>query len=252
MNICKRNHKILFFSLFILSALTACEKNIEYEKLTGQLIGYVRLYENNWTPASDYSGVEITVEGSNPEISVLTDEKGQYIIDDLESGIYNIIFNKEGYGQYIIFGYQFVGGNKPATLGQKDLYQLLDFQIVNLQISEFEDNLFPVVNVTATAINSSGYTYPFCRCYLGDEQNVSYKNYVSSSTDQFFNETGDFSFTLYIDTLKFPTGSELFLVMYPATEAVQYYTDIESGKKIYTSVNYNNPSNVANITIPEF
>jgi hypothetical protein len=41
--------------------------------------------------------------------------------------------------------------------------------------------------------------------------------------------------------------------MYPAIGSYEYnYTDINTGKEIYTTVNYNSPSNVASITIPEF
>jgi hypothetical protein len=39
--------------------------------------------------------------------------------------------------------------------------------------------------------------------------------------------------------------------MYPASDRSQYFTDINTGYKIYTSVNINKPSEVVNIAIPE-
>ncbi|MGQ1945470.1 carboxypeptidase-like regulatory domain-containing protein [Geofilum sp. OHC36d9] len=253
MNIYKRNSRILFFSFFILLINNACEKNVEYEKLSGQLVGYVQLFDNKRILLSDNSGVEITLEGSSSEIKVYTNESGQYVIDNLETGTYNILFNKDGYGQYKIYGKPFVGGNKPTTLGQRYLYQFIDCQIDNVQITEIEDAYYPSVFVTANALNQNEHPYPWCRYYLSNKQTVSYENYISSTADHLFYDSGDFNFILYIDTLQFPTGSELYLIMYPAISSYEYnYTDINTGKEIYTTVNYNNPSNVASIIIPEF
>jgi hypothetical protein len=261
MNSYQRNSILVIFSLLIVLVISACERNIGYEKLTGQLIGNIQLVDEKTNLVSDNSGVEIVVEGSNPEIKVYTDKKGQYIINDLETGIYNIIFNKEGYGQYKIIGFQFVGGNKPASTGQRYLYKLVDFKIENVQISTIDNSINPMFLVTAHSSISRDNPYPMIRYYLSDEPNVSYNNYISTTIDYLIFNAGECSFSLSIDTLIFPTGSDIYLVLYPATEnwqyytateSSQYYTDIESGNKIYTSVNINNPSNIAGITIPKF
>jgi hypothetical protein len=251
MKIFKINNNIRGFILFILLLNTACEKETEYEVLSGQLIGYVTLYDNDRNNISDNSGAEIIIEGSNPQIKVLTDEDGQFTIDNLNSGIYNIVFKKEGFCQHKIVSYQFIGGNKPATIYQTALYSLSDFQIDNLEITDLEMQYSVEFMVTAKVSNQNENTSSYFRYYLSDKADISYKNYISTDAAYSFSGNEEISFYLQIDTLKFPIGSELYLIMYPASEIYQYYIDINSGNKIYTSININKPSEVANITIPE-
>lgn len=251
MKIFKKNNKILILSFFILLLNIACEKETEYEVLSGQLIGYVTLYDSDRTKLSDNSGVEVIVEGSNPQIKASTDEDGQFIIDNLKSGIYNIVFNKEGYCQHKIVSYQFVGGNKPATLYQTSLYGLSNLQIDSLEITDLERQYTVEFVVTAKVTKQNENTSSYCRFYLSNTPDISYKNYSTTDIVYSFSSNEYISFYLQIDTLKFPIGSELYVIMYPASEPYQNYTDINTGNKIYTSININNPSEVANITIPE-
>jgi hypothetical protein len=247
----KTDNKIIVFTFFILLLNIACEKETDYEVLSGQLIGYVTLYDTDRTKLSDNSGVEVIIEGSNPQIKASTDEDGQFIIDNLKSGIYNIVFNKESYCQHKIISYQFVGGNKPATIYQTSLYSQSNLQIDSLKITDLERQYTVEFMVNAKVSSQKENLSSYCRYYLSDEPDISYKNYISTDIAYSFSGNEDISFYLQIDTLKFPIGSELYVIMYPASETYQYYTDINTGNKIYTSININKPSEVANITIPE-
>jgi len=245
----KINNIIIVFTFFILLLIIACEKDTEYEELSGQLIGYVTLYDSDRTKLSDNSGVEIIVEGSNPQLKTSTDENGQFVIDNLKSGIYNIILNKESYCQHKLVSYQFVGGNKPATIYQTALYSQSNLQIDSLKITDLESKYFVEFMVNAKVSNQNSTSY--CRYYLSNKPDISFENYITTDIVYNFSGNKDISFYLQIDTLKYPIGSELYLIMYPASEKNQYYTDINTGNIIYTSININKPSKVANITIPE-
>jgi len=247
----KINNKIIVFIFFILLLNIACEKETEYEVLSGQLIGYVTLFGSDRTRLSDNSGVEVIIEGSNPQIKTSTDENGQFVIDNLKSGIYNIVFNKDGYCQYKIVSYQFVGGNKPAIIYPTSLYSQSNLQIDSLKITELESQYTVEFIVNAKISNQNENSSYYCRYYLSNEPDISYKNYISTNIAYNFSGNEDLSFYLQIDTLKFPIGSELYMIMYPASEKFQYYIDINTGNKIYTSININKPSEVTNITIPE-
>jgi hypothetical protein len=169
----------------------------------------------------------------------------------LKSGIYNIVFNKESYCQHKIISYQFVGGNKPATIYQTSLYSQSNLQIDSLKITDLERQYTVEFMVNAKVSSQKKNLSSYCRYYLSDEPDISYKNYISTDIAYSFSGNEDISFYLQIDTLKFPIGSELYVIMYPTSETYQYYTDINTGNKIYTSININKPSEVANITIPE-
>ena len=258
MGILKRNYKKLMYIYIIVLLSVACEKKTEYEVLSGQLIGYVNLNDIDGTKMSDNSGVEITLEGSHSQVTASSEINGQYTFDNLKSGIYNIVFNKEGFCQHKIISFQFVGGNKPAITYPADfayptnLYRTLNIQIDSLAISilkkNYEVRLMGTAKVTCQNENSLFFT----RYYLSNIPDVSYKNYISTSY-QVHRTPGNeyFTFHLPIDTLKFPAGTKLYLIMYPASETGQGYIDINTGKKIYTSININMPSKIANITVPD-
>lgn len=248
MHVLKRNSKIPIILFFILFLVIACEKDTEY--LTGQLIGYVSLYDSESKKMPDNSGVEVIVEGSIPQNKTLTDENGQYVIDNLKSGTYNVIFNKEGYCQHKIIGYQFVGGNRPASAGSTAIFGVSDFQINDPDITVIFNLPHRVAfTVTAKTPGISG----LCRYFVSNGSDVSYMKYALTGVTAINNAHGERNiyFQFHVDPSNFPSGSELYLIMYPATERHQYYTDINSNRKIYTSINVNKPSEVANITIPQ-
>lgn len=244
------NIKISIIFLFVLLIAFACEKETEYNVLSGKIIGYVSLTDCQGKSPSDKSGVEILLEGSNPATRTFSDVNGKFIIDDLKSGIYNIVFNKEGYGQHKIIAYQFVGGNKPTTLYSTNLYELSNILIDSLELSESEEyfNVDLLITAKLTRQNEN-YTRSF-RYYLSNTPDVSYKNYISTSS--FYSYYDELLFLQSrIDTVKFPVGSELFMIVYPSSGNYQCYIDVNSGKAIYSSITIENASNVVSIIVPE-
>jgi hypothetical protein len=234
----------------ILLLTSACEKDTELKLRSGQLFGNVSLI-NESQLAQNKSGVEIRIEGSEPELKTTTDESGQFTISNLVSGTYNVIFNKEGFCEHKIIGYQFIGGNKPASLGNIDIYLKPTFQITNLEISQAnvestEINLLIKANVSDFNTNS----YAYFRYYLSNNENVSFSNYISTGFKPLNPITEELEINIQTNTLKFPIGSELYMIIYPTTESNQYYIDIQTGNYIYSTVNSEKPSNVAKTAVP--
>jgi hypothetical protein len=247
MTVVKRSRLFPAFLFFILLLVIACEK--ETEPLTGQLIGYVSLYDNERKKMPDNGGVEVILEGSIPQIKALTDRNGQFVIDNLKSGTYNIIFDTEGYCRHKIIGYQFVGGNMPASAGRTAIFGVSDFQINDPDITVIFSLPHRVAfTVTAKTPGISG----LCRYFVGNGSDVSYMKYSLTGVTAINNAHGERNiyFQFHVDPSKFPAGSNLSVIIYPATESHQYYTDINSNTKIYSSINVSKPSEVVNITIP--
>jgi len=251
MRIVKRNNKILVFTFFILLLNGACENKTEYNVLSGQLLGYVSLSDSNYIQNQDKSGIEVIVEGSNPQIKAVTDEEGNFMIDNLKCGTYNLIFNKEGYCQHKIVGYQFVGGSKPTSLNQVRLYWKPNMLIDSLKIANYSDFFSNVLQASAKVSNLPEHSSFYYRYYLSNKSDISYKDYAS--TDIVYGSSYDKtpSFYLQIDTIKFPVGSKFYMIMYPASEKYQYYTDINTGNKIYTSININKHSDTISSIVPQ-
>ncbi len=247
----KKNKHIILFTLIVSLLNVACKKETEYDVLTGQIIGYVSLSNKTLNNLSDDSGVEIIVEGSKPKITTTTDADGKFIIDDLKSGTYNLIFKKDGYTQHKIVSYQFLGGSTPATVGNIYLYTRSKLNINDLTITNLETPFSIDLRVTANIYDPDNNQYAYIRYYLSNEPDISYKNYISTGMRSVYPEYESLDFSLTIDTIKYPVGSELYMILYPASDFNQYYKDINSGKNIYTSVNEDKPSEIVNITIPE-
>lgn len=232
--------------LSLLFILLACETEFNYELPSGQLIGDVSLDSKQ----IDNEGVEVVVEGSDPQITVYTDKNGRFVIDDLSSGTYNFVFNKEGYYQDKIIGRQFVGGNIPDYL-VKTLYRKTFFRFENFNVTHvYTVHTHGVrLNITADIIgyddSFGGYGF---RCYINNDPNVNHKNFMGSYASYFFSGMSD---NFEINTLKYPRGSDLYLVLYPSINPYVYYPDLSSGRIIFSAIDFDNPSEVVKITIPE-
>jgi hypothetical protein len=125
---------------------------------------------------------------------------------------------------------------------------LTGFLIIIL-FSGCEKSEIVAFSVSAKTLTNTG----LCRYFISNGSDVSYMNYVLTGISAFYSAHGesDIHFQFHVEPSKFPAGSDLSLIIYPATESYQFYTDINSNTKIYTSININKPSERVNITIPE-
>ena len=234
---------ISLISLVVL--LSGCEKEAVDDGLSGDLVGYITLQSK-----TDHSDVEVIVENAESLKVVKTDEDGKYVVEGLKGGVYDIVFSKEGYGQYKIQRYTFTGGSKkPTYLQNSYLYPLPDIQVNNLELKEYKVN--DIIKLQATAGLSCDYIgYTYFRYYLSDQPDVSYLNYKWTDLVPHYREN-QLEFCFSVDISMFPVGSDLYIIVYPAaTGTAQYYDDVNTGKKIYTTININRPSNTAKITVP--
>lgn len=229
---------VISISLFF----SACEKEIEYEVLSGQFRGvvYYRGYYG-------LEGVNVKLEGSSQEIVATTGEDGIFIIDNLKSGTYNIIFDKDGFCQQKIIGYMFVGGNKPMAV-RCDLFPLPYYQIESIEI---DTDYLPGIGIKEEVSRIIEGERATGRYYLSDKPEVSYEDYISTYYASVKHiENGTFRYQVRYNETLFPPGTVVYLIAYPASAENMYYTDIDTGKRIYTTININNPSNVVSFTVP--
>jgi hypothetical protein len=242
--------KIFSILLPVLLFLNACEKDVEYKGLTGQLIGYVRLYDKSDNPIRDYSGIKVSAEGSHPQIEALTDKNGQFILDDLKSGTYNIVYDKEGYCQHKIASVQFVGGNRPTGIYPVSLYKESDVEIDSVSVESYwwYHSYKYLVSAKLTGITEED-NYTHLVYYLNNNPDVSSENYMDVGFEYVSSSSNDIRFENQVDTLKYPVGSEVYMVMYHAKDRYNYYIDMKTGLEIYTSINKDKPSDVVSFTV---
>lgn len=234
-----------FVLLGLMMIVFSCKKEVYYEGLKGELKGKAGLYENN-TTITDYSGVSVTLDGSSPGLQTTTNAKGEYEFTDVKTGIYDIVFSKEGYGTYKLVSYQFIGGNLPTFVYPVSLAKIPVFSITSLKVDTGRYNPYSYfVNVTGKVSVTASSNL---RIYLSDRPDVSYTNY--QATDYTFcNSAGEISYNPYNLITKYPKGKQLYIILYPSPYYFSSYIDLSTGNPIYT-VNTQKGSAIISFTIP--
>jgi hypothetical protein len=106
--------------------------------LTGTLHGTARVF-GPYGLVADNSGITVAMEGT--AISATTDSAGNWTMHNLPTGSYNIIYSREGFEPYRIFGYYFVAGADSYLLlpdvGQRrEAYPVLIDRMTPVTVSE--------------------------------------------------------------------------------------------------------------------
>lgn len=121
--------------VLILSAsflyLSACkEKNTQPPPTatSANAQGEVDLYDDDINSLSD-SGMTLSLAGTDPLVSTVTDDEGVFVFEDLEYGTYTLVYEKENYGTYKLFDLLHKEGSSISTavlsLGQKSTTEVL-------------------------------------------------------------------------------------------------------------------------------
>lgn len=260
-------HKVHIFLILVVSLLvSACEKDDKNELLTGKIIGYVELhdrygYDYNKDTISNHNGILVHFKSGNSNFKAYTDSSGRFEINNLETGTYTIQFSKDDYFDHKITGYQFVGGNEETLLNDLIFYRgeevvspyglmkKYTFKIEDLQMDTINgDSLYyssPKCKLIVDDENIKNKMH-FCRYYVSDDPNVSYKNYQYTGFIYFYdaNNEGYNSFSWGLPNCYYQFGTQLYIKCYPSIEERNYYTDLNTGLKIYTSLYLDGASNV--------
>ena len=100
--------------------LNNCE-GPEGPKLEGEIYGRILTYDLSYNKHSEHSGVNVIIDGIGE--STITDSSGFWIIDGISTGIYNLNFEKDGFGTNKRLEFQFVGGGR-ANVGLIQLQEI--------------------------------------------------------------------------------------------------------------------------------
>jgi hypothetical protein len=99
---------ILFFSAFLVFCLAA------YAQDTGGVKGKVRT-----TKGDGISSATITAKQNGEDVkSVTSDTKGNFVLDGLKAGTYNLVFSKNGFSSGVLYNVE-IKRNKTSDLGKQ-------------------------------------------------------------------------------------------------------------------------------------
>ena len=100
---------------FIISSLfLVLSASLAFAQSTGGIKGKVRD-----TKGKAISGATITVRQKGEDLkSAKSDSKGEFVMEGLKAGMYNVVFEKEGFGTGVLYNIE-VEKNKTGDLGNR-------------------------------------------------------------------------------------------------------------------------------------
>lgn len=102
------------------------------QSTTGVVWGKLRTIDLDGMRMDDYSGVLVELEGTGR--SSTSNAEGEWRIENVPAGVYDITFSKMGFSSQKLFNQQFVGAGEYYS-GSLDLMQLPEFSVVDVQMT---------------------------------------------------------------------------------------------------------------------
>ncbi len=170
-------------SIFLLTiiSLSACKKddpetptpNMKYD-----IIGSVNLYDEGTSSVPD-SGMLVTVLGSNPLITAVTDNDGKFNLSKVTSGTYTLTFEKVDYGTFKKFNINHTGNSNTIIIQNPSLGMKSTTSVSQLTANVSNDSLIlhATLNQNASILNPK-----YVRVFLGKNSDLSAEKYDTYST----------------------------------------------------------------------
>jgi hypothetical protein len=249
-----RSLKLVFTAFIAILLCSNCAKDGDTgpegpagPSLTGDMVGFVTLTDINGKRLSDFSGVKISIEGK--DITATSAADGRFKLTGVSTGTYTIAVSKAGYCDRKSVSLQFVGGGE-YFLGTYSLYQIPNMKVTNLAVNVSASS--ELVNITGSIEGDLPSVTRNVRIYINPGNTVSSdpQKYVYITTAYMNGTTTTFSAPVYFGTLAYygiNAGQSFSVVAYGESYSSSSYTDIATGKYIYTSLN-STPSNVVTTT----
>ena len=217
-----------------LGLVTGCKEEDEHLKPTGDIVGYVKLLDQDGFELTDNSNVIVSLD---EKTSVTSDKTGRFEFRNLEPGNFKIEFKKDGFSTTKRYNFAFVGGIKPAVIYDVNLIALPKIEVESKNV---------VVSASSASVSGtmSEVDRYYFRYYFSDKPDVSNENYLSVSVKSFCcGRVTQFTHELLIDANKSP----LYMVAYAmspcsAEGAYDYYNYEKAalvnpaGKKLFEPV----------------
>lgn len=221
---------IVLFSFFV-----SCTETVA-PVLTGSISGFVELYEEDGSRINDKSGVRVSIEGRNNY--AYTNNDGRYSLENVEAGIFNIVFEKEGFGLYKIIAREFVGGGE-TYLYNIGLTKLPTFNVTSLIITKTITP--PYLRMSGNLSDTRNY-YRYVMLFFGKREDVSSdpKNYLFANTAYVYRDSTSYSIS-FLDKENFiergfNSGEIVHVAVYSISYGYWGVYDPETGREFFYNV----------------
>lgn len=242
----------LSFLLICAILLFSCKEGRDKEpEPTVIYAGEIELYSESGLREEDYSGVEVTVLGTDPLVKGYTDAKGIFSIEGVPMGRRRASFSKPGYGTFITpeYNYRIEDGSDFNRFYSGFRIAQVSTSVPSKVTASVEGSNIAVSGVLTPAASME---QPRQReVFFSKDPNVSKDNFMLA-VGTMNSVSGTFKDLIEIDFLKssgFVSGDKLYIVVHGNTVKAQTYEKPETGKVVFPALNPI-PSNLVSVVIP--
>lgn len=227
----------------------ACDETKEEPfNLKGTIKGNVQtISEFGWL-TDEQEGVTVAIGGDSPFVSTLTDEDGNFLLENVPTGTHTFTMKKENHGTFRLKGFAFVGGGEEPVYASFALSAQSTTKAQDVSLSRNGT----VIYAEGTIIHSNTSIYPYVRIavFLGDSPDVSPENHLQSFTGNASVPSGsEFTVGFVPSKRLFPSQTKLYAVIYGVPSSGYTVFDPVTNKAEYPGIGAT-PSNVPSIDLP--
>lgn len=238
--------KGLRFTLLFVLFIAACSKDSNPDPVPAKanIIGSVILYDASVTPV-DKSGMKVSVEGSSPLISAITDDNGKFTLADVPFGTYALVYEKSGYGTSKKAGIEHKNTGSATVLTTIPSFGQVSATAISSLTAEISGTDVLVNATTDPPGNSANKRY--LRFFYATNSNVSNDNYNSFS-DVYIAQINPYTHTLSktdLNNMNFASGTTVYVRAYGESFWSNSYIDAASGKTIFPNLNSSSANSVS-------
>ena len=238
--------------LLIIILVAGCSKDDDKQPLqTGSIMGQLALADEFGNVFTDHGGMVITIVGKSFDSS---DAVGNYRIDNLPSGNFELEYEMDGFGTFKKFGIQVVAGAAATVLNGVDYLGEKSTTVV--------DSLTVTINQLASTFNIGCKITPAptvstpraFRLFFGKNTSVNNLEYQYAPSNTWIATTSTGAILNY-DPIElysngFTSGETVYVIAYGDSKYSNSYTDPSTNKKVYPNVNLPGASDVVDFILP--
>jgi hypothetical protein len=101
------NIKASILTLFAAALIGGCKSTTVVENNTGNIRGNIALFNASGDTLSSYAGSTVLIQGTS--LQATSNATGDWEIDNIPAGVYNVAFTKPGFDTLVVPQYQFSG-----------------------------------------------------------------------------------------------------------------------------------------------
>jgi hypothetical protein len=230
----------LSWSFILILFITSCSSNDDSPAAAtkANISGSVNLY-NESTNLVDLSNMTVSVLGTMPLISAVTDAEGKFVLSNVPFGTFTLEYTKNGYGTYKKFGVVHgTNGQATALTATPSLGQVSTTSITGITASTSANQ---VVLSISTNPGGSAANRRYIRYFLSTSQSVSATNY-SYYSPVFTSQINPFEKTILATELisaGFTSGQQVYVRAYGDSFWDNAYDSSEFNRRIFPNLNAN-------------